>query len=401
MFGSCGTSRCGRWPVIRIMHVITGLQRGGAEIMLCRLIKRADRTGFRHTVVSLTDVGVVGRSIEGLGVPVSTLGMRRSIQDFSAIFQLAAVIRRDAPHVVQTWLYHADLVGLLAAKVARARVVVWNVQCSDMDMRRYRWTSRWTRRMLATLSRAPAAVVVNSEAGRRAHERLGYRPRRWVMIPNAVDLERFRPDPEARESVRRELGLPLDARLVGMVARYDPMKDHETFLRAAAILIREGGSDGGDLGESVHFVLVGRGVVPDNRPLATVAHELRLDGRLHLLGERRDVQRLFPAMDIVTLSSSFGEGWPNVIGEAMACAVPCAVTDVGDCAAIVGPTGRVVPPRDPRALADAWRALLALREEERRGLGAAARQRVAEYFSLEQVTRRYEALYTELAAARR
>lgn len=383
------------------MHVITCLERGGAEVMLCRLLERTDRRRFGHTVVSLTDVGTLGPTIRELGVPVRTLGMRRGVPDVRAVWHLARLIRQERPVVLQTWLYHADLVGLIAGRLAGIRAIVWNVQCSDMDMRQYSWSSRLTRRLLSALSAAPAAVIVNSERGRRVHERIGYRPRRWVTIPNGVDLERFHPGPEARGWLRRELGLPLHARLVGMVARYDPMKDHETFLRSAGILIREGSSDGGDLGESVYFVLVGRGLVPDNRAIATVAHQLGLDGRLHLLGERGDVERLLPAMDLVTLSSSFGEGWPNVIGEAMACGVPCAVTDVGDAGAIVGATGRVVPPRDPRALAAAWRALLALREEERRALGAAARQRVAEYFSLEQVTRQYEALYAELAAARR
>jgi glycosyltransferase involved in cell wall biosynthesis len=383
--------------MVRITHVITGLQRGGAEMMLYRLLDRSDRRRFQHVVVSLTDEGALGRAIRDLGVPVRTLGMRRGIPDIRAVWRLARLMRQERPAVVQTWLYHADLVGLLAGKLAGVQVTVWNVRCSDVDMRRYPWYSRITRRLLSTLSALPAAVIVNSERGRLVHERIGYRPRRWVTIPNGVDLVRFRPDPDARVRLRKELGLPLSARLIGMVARYDPMKDHATFLRAAAELLRNGAAGGQ---ADVHFVLVGRGVTWENPGLQALANSLGLRAHLHLLGERDDVERLLPGLDLASLSSAFGEGWPNVVGEAMACGVPCVVTDVGDAGTIVGETGRVVPPADPEALARAWAELLAFPEEQRRALGSAARERIAACFSLEQVVERYQALWEELAAGR-
>ncbi len=360
--------------------------------MLCRLLERMDSRRFRHTVVSLTDGGALGPSIASRGVPVRTLGMRRGFPDVRAVWRLVRLIRRECPAVLQTWLYHADLVGLVAGRLAGARTIVWNVRCSDMDMRQYRWSSRLTRRLLSALSAAPVAVIVNSERGRQVHERLGYRPRRWVTIPNGIDLERFRPDPEARARLREELALPLSARLVGMVARDDPMKDHATFLRAGAQLLQRGAGGMAD----VHLVGVGRGVTWENPRLAALAHELGLRGHLHLLDERDDVERLLPGLDLATLSS-FGEGWPNVVGEAMACGVPCVVTDVGDAAAIVGDTGQVVPPDDPAALAGAWARLLALPDERRRALGAGARERIAVHFSLERVVRQYEELYEQLA----
>ena len=379
---------------MKVVHVITELERGGAEIMLCRLLERTNPRRFRHVVVSLTDYGTLGPMIEDLGVPVRTLGMRRGIPDVRAVGRLARLMRQERPAVLQTWLYHADLVGLLAGRLAGVRVIVWNVRCSDMDMRQYSWFSRLTRRLLSVLSAAPAAVIVNSERGRLVHERIGYRPRRWVTIPNGIDLARFRPDPEAGVRLRKELDLPLSARLIGMVARYDPMKDHATFFRAAAAFLRNGAPAGR---ADVHFVLVGRGVTWDNPEFRALADGLGLRAHLHLLGERDDVECLLPGLDLVSLSSLFGEGWPNVVGEAMACGVPCVVTDVGDAHAIVGETGRVVPPADPEALARAWAELLACPEEQRRALGAAARERIAACFSLEQVVEQYQAFWEQLA----
>jgi glycosyltransferase involved in cell wall biosynthesis len=353
-----------------------------------------DRRRFAHTVVSLTNAGGLGPSIAALGVRVHQLGMRRGIPDVRAVWHLARLIRRERPDVLQTWLYHADLLGLVAGRLAGVRPIIWNVRCSDMDMRRYSWSSRLPRWLLSALSALPAAVVVNSERGRQAHERLGYRPRRWVVIPNGIDVMRFRPDPDARARLRQELGLPLSARLIGMVARYDPMKDHATFLRAAAELLRNRTTRAK---VDLRFVGVGRDVMWDNPNLAALGQDLGLRGHVHLLGERDDVERLLPALDLATLSSLFGEGWPNVVGEAMACGVPCVVTDVGDAGTIVGETGRVVPPGDPSTLARAWAELLALPDGQRQALGAAARERIATHFSLEQVVRKYEDLYEELA----
>jgi glycosyltransferase involved in cell wall biosynthesis len=380
---------------LKVVHVITELERGGTEVMLYRLLERMDPRRFLHVVVSLADEGTLGPTIVNLGVPVRALGMRRRISDVRAVWRLARLMRQERPEVLQTWLYHADLVGLIAGKLAGIRAIVWNVRCSDVDMRQYSWSSGLTRRLLSALSAAPAAVIVNSERGREVHERIGYRPRRWVTIPNGVDLVRFRPDPDARVRLRKELGLPLSTRLIGMVARYDPMKDHATFLRAAAEFLRNGAAGGQ---ADVHFVLVGRRVTWENPRLRALADGLGLRAHLHLLGERGDVECVLPGLDLASLSSLFGEGWPNVVGEAMACGVPCVVTDVGDAGAIVGETGRVVPPGHPEALARAWAELLACPEEQRRALGAAARERIAACFSLEQVVNQYEALWEQLAA---
>jgi glycosyltransferase involved in cell wall biosynthesis len=209
-----------------------------------------------------------------------------------------------------------------------------------------------------------------------------------VVLPNGFDLDAFQPDPAARGSVRQELGISEETPLIGLVARFHPQKDHHNFMQAAAQLHARL--------PNVHFLLCGAGVTPENPALAQWVEEAGLRANVHLLGVRQDVPRLSAALDIATSSSS-GEGFPNVVGEAMACGVPCVVTDVGDAALIVGETGRVVPPHDAQALADAWHDLLNAGEDYRYELGMAARRRVQECFSMTTISRRYEQLYEEIA----
>lgn len=369
--------------MITVLHLITGLDTGGAETMLYKLVARSDRARFRHVVVSLTDAGPIGGKIVALGVPVYTLGMRRGRPSPLAAIRWLALLRRVAPDLVQTWLYHADLLGLLGATVVRLPVV-WNIRSSF-----HHGLDSTVTKVCARLSGFPAAVVVNSEAGREIHAQLGYRPKQWQLIPNGFDLAQFAPDASAHEAVRRELDLPAAATLIGLVARFDPLKDHRTFLQAASILH---GQD-----PEPHFLLVGQGVTPQNEALRrTIAAGGLLD-QVHLLGERTDVPRLTAALDIASCSS-YGESFPTVVGEAMACGVPCAVTTVGDTASIVGDTGRVVPTKDPHALAAAWRELLELGPEGRRALGRRARDRVETLFGLDRVVSRYEELYERLAS---
>ncbi len=373
--------------MLTLVHLISSLNVGGAQLMLSQLVSRLNHRQLKQVVVSLIEVGPVGETIRALGVPVYSLGMQRGRPSPEGFGRLVRLLRRERPAILQTWLYHADLLGLFVARWAQTPVVVWNVRASNMDMQQYRRLSGWTVKACARLSALPRAVVVNSEAGRAFHTRIGYRPRQWVVIPNGIDLQQFRPAPAARAEVRGELGLPPEAALIGLVARFDPMKDHATFLRAARELVHAG--------STAHFVLVGEGATPDNAALAELVAQEGLEGRAHLLGRRTDIPRLTAAFDIAS-SSSYGEGFPNVIGEAMACGVPCVATDVGDTAQIVGETGVIVPPRDPAALAEGWRRTIEMGAEQRQRLGLAARARIQQHYSLESMVRHYEELYLSL-----
>ncbi len=372
---------------MRILHVITGLQRGGAEAMLAKLLSRMDSTRFENHVVTLLSGGSLWHEVEPHCGSLTSLGISSPVQGPQAIFALQRHMRALRPDVVQTWLYHGDLVGGVCARLC-GLPFIWNIRCSDMDMRRYSLASRTVLAILPHLSRLPAAVIANSRAGRVAHEALGYRPKRWVLIPNGFDTNRFRPDPAAAADIRRELGLAPGAFVVGMAARFDPKKDHETFLRAAALHAERH--------PQTRFILVGQGLKAESSALADDVDAKGLQGRVLLLEERADIPRVLQAFNVATLSSAFGEGFPNFIGEAMACALPCAATDVGDSAAIIGETGHVVPPADPAALAAAWTALADAGPSERNSLGEAARKRIVEHYSLPAVVRQYEGLYAAI-----
>jgi glycosyltransferase involved in cell wall biosynthesis len=370
-----------------IVHLITGLEIGGAERMLVQLAARTDRDRFPTTVVSMTDAGKLGRTLTAAGITVETLGMRRGVAGPSGLARLGKILRRERPLVLQTWLYHADLLGVAAYWLGGVEHLLWNIRCSESI------GSKAVRLVLSRLSATPDAVIVNALAGRHFHERLGYRPKHWEHIPNGIDTSNLRPDEAARRRLRAELGIDEAAVAIGLPARYHPMKDHATFLSAAAELAQRR--------RDAQFVLVGTGIAPQNRELSRAIAAHGLGPRVHLLGERQDMRRVYPALDIASLSSAFGEGWPNVLGEAMACGVPCVATDSGDSAEIIGNTGFVVPPRDPAALAAAWERLAALGPEERRSLGLEARERIVRHFDLDRIVGRYESFYDEIAAARR
>ncbi len=243
----------------------------------------------------------------------------------------------------------------------------------------------------ARLSRwLPERIVYCSEASHRLHASLGYAEDRKSIIPNGFDVEAFGPDPRARPRLRAELGLPGETPLVGMVARFDPQKDHENFLQAAALLRAEM--------PEARFVMCGEGVTPDNAALQAWSGKYGVRDYCHLLGSRTNTAQLLAGLDVASTASSYGEAFPMVVGEAMACGVPCVVTDIGDSSMIVGDTGRTVPPRDPQALAAAWAEILSQGAEGRGRLGGAARKRIAEHYSLARITRLYEDLYRKIPA---
>jgi glycosyltransferase involved in cell wall biosynthesis len=373
----------------KVVHLITGLNTGGAETALYRLLAGTDLRRFPSVVVSLGDEGDLGARIGALGVPVHAMRVREGMgHAASAPLRLVRLLRRERPDVLQTWLYHADLAGAALARMAGVPALAWNLRCSAPEPGATPRNPPRLLRLLRALSRVPDAVVVNARAGREFHEAVGYRPREWRLIANGIDLDAFCPAPALRARTRAALGVGDDVPVVGMVARFDALKDHETFLGAAAAL-RARRPD-------VVFVLAGRDVTDDNAALVGRVDALGLRGAVRLLGPRTDVAALYPAFDVAALSS-IAEGFPNVLAEAMACGVPCVSTDAGDAAVLVGDTGRVVPVRDPGAMADAWAALLSLAPEARARLGAAARARIGAEFSLAAAVERYESLYLHLS----
>jgi glycosyltransferase involved in cell wall biosynthesis len=376
----------------KIMHVITTLGPAGAETMLCRVASAMDRSRFENEVVSLTGILDLAEGMQRMGVRVRTLGMKTSIPNPFLVLRLAQWIRESKPDVIHTWMYHANLVGALAACLAGDVPVVWGIHNGALDPRVDRRRTISVNRLCAHLSRkVPARIVCCSEASLRIHKKLGYAAEKLEVIPNGFDLEKVKPDPTARASVREELGIPADALLIGIAARFHPLKDHFNFVRAAARLHKQM--------PEVHFLLCGLDITWKNAQLVEWIDGAGLRNRCHLLGVRQDISRLFASMDIAT-TASLSEAFPVVIGEAMACGTPCVVTDVGDSALIVGEAGSVVAPGDPHALAEAWRKLIEAGPSVRHRLGMAARHRVQQHFALPAIVERYQAIYARLATER-
>jgi glycosyltransferase involved in cell wall biosynthesis len=371
---------------IRICHLITSLDTGGAERSLVNLITAMNREEFKNEVVTLLKPGPMARALVQAGISVTSMEIGRHRPNPAVLLSLIRYLRAKRPTILQTWLYHADFFGTAAAFVVRPEHLLWNVRSSEIDQPGIPRSTRYLARFLAMLSGRPDAIIVNSQVGQRYHDRIGYRPKQWINIPNGVDLERFCPRREERADLRARLGLPGDASVIGFVARYHPMKDVETFLRAASLFQQDH--------ENVRFVLCGDDLRPGNARLADLIRVLDLDRRIVLLGPQPDIELIYPTFDVLTLCSIYGEGFPNVLCEAMACDVPCVATDVGDSAEIIGDCGLIVPRRDPEALAQAWQRLLENGPNLTRESG---RSRIAARYSLNRMRAHYESLYRSIA----
>jgi glycosyltransferase involved in cell wall biosynthesis len=289
-------------------------------------------------------------------------------------------------------MYHADLVGGLAARWSLHCPVVWGIRNSNLDPQKTSRSTRLVVKICALLSRwIPAIIVSCSQQAAQVHRELGYRADRFRVIPNGYDLKRLAPDLASRSRQRQEWGVAEDELLLGMVARWDPQKDHANLFAALSLLAQAGCY--------VRCVLAGPGMTAETPRLMRLVHRYQLQDRLILNGPSDDVPSVMNALDVLVLSSEYGEAFPNVVAEAMACGTPCVVTDVGDAAYIVSDNGWVVPPADPRALAEAiGQALKAVSSRGKTALGLAARERIAERFSMESVTRRYTELYEGLVS---
>jgi glycosyltransferase involved in cell wall biosynthesis len=375
---------------IRIAFVITGLELGGAEMMLWKLLTRMDRTRFEPCVLVLNseEDGMLP-AFRQLDAPCEMLGLRPGWRALFGLHRLSAALKKYKPDLIQGWMYHANLAASLTASRIQPRVpVLWNIRATIMDRRQEKGLTALLIWLGGKFSSSPVRIINNSNTSALEHERLGYSTSNGVILPNGFDTERFSPRQEARQELRKSLGLDEDAMLIGLVARYHPMKDHRNFLHAASIV------------KAAHpracFVLAGESAAAGNPELTAVISECRLSQSVYLLGRRDDMHLVSAAFDILVSSSSSGEGFPNVVGEAMSCGVSCVVTDVGDCKDVVADTGLVVEPRNAAALAGAITRLIDGGSEMRHALGLRARRRVLDKYSLDSIVRQYEALYAQV-----
>ena len=374
---------------MRCCHVITSLMTGGAETTLARLVPVvADEPG-QCSVVSLTAGGVPGDRLRAQGVPVFELHMKPPFPSLTGLARLRSLLGELNPDLIQGWMYHGNLAASVAKTTAGlATPIIWNIRHSLYDLSAEKPTTRAVIRLSALLSKSAASIVYNSEVGASHHEAIGFAPVRSVVIRNGFDGDRFKPDEAVAWQLRSRLGLGAETVLVGMIARYHPMKGHENLLQAAARIRRTA--------DHVHFVVAGRGVSWSNSELADAVNDRSLADGVHLLGELHDPAPVMAGLDVLCCPSSRGEGLANVVGEAMACGVPCVVTDIGDTPWLLGDAGRVVPPSDPAELAGALMELVSAGSDERRRLGEMARERVLDRLPLSAAAGQYRELYDEV-----
>jgi len=329
----------------------------------------------------------MGQHIKALGIPVTTLGIRRGDSLFSGLTKFRQAIRGFRPDVIQGWMYHGNLATILACVLAPGcPATAWNVRHSLYDLDYERLMTRQVIRANRIFSSSPDVILYNSRLSRKQHETFGFTALNGQIIPNGIDMHRFCFSHDARIQIRSELGVPADAQIVGHVARLHPMKDHAIFVRAAVdIAFRY---------PAVHFLLSGRDVFLKNKTFEPLI-PVHVRNRFHLLGDRSDVSDLMCAMDIFC-QSSWSEAFPNVLGEAMASGVPCVATDVGDSTMIVGDTGIIVPPRDKEALRAGIEKLLMMPLNERYALCVNARTRIEVNYTLGSIVDQYAALYETL-----
>lgn len=365
-----------------VLHVISGLAVGGAEMALYRLILQFRGSDYHHTVVALTPGGGMSARFERIGVRLIVLDVRHSPVAHSV--RLVRLIRTLRPDIVQTWLYHADFLGGLAARVAGNSKVIWGIRTTDLNIGCARTTSL-VRQACALMSRwVPHTIVCVADAALRSHARVGYDTRRMTVVANGFDLGALTASAAERNELRRCCGFGPQDIVVGTLGRFNLDKDHGNFVEAAGKLAAKD--------DRLRFLMVGRGLDADNGALGRWIRNTGHAERFVLLGERDDAAVCLAAMDIFCLSSRT-EAFPNAVGEAMAMGLPCVATNVGDVAALVADTGVVVRKADPDALARGVSGLVARGPAYLFELGQLARERIRASYSMRCVRLRFESIY--------
>jgi len=366
-------ARSNQKSVKKILFLIRSLNIGGAERQLCLLASELQKNNFSTRIVTIYGGGALEKEVEAMGISVTSL-RRRNRWDLRFFIKFFLFVKKEKPDIVHSYLQISNIVAALTKMLLPKTKIVWGVRASSIETQQYGLLVQITQKVQDHLSKIPDWIIFNSYAGMKHAIGLGYPKEKSCAIPNGIDTKHFFPDRDSRLKQRQRWKIDTDRKLIGMVARIDPQKDYPNFLNAAALLVKER--------TDVCFVCVGSG--PENlmREYQQMAHKLNLNNFLIWAGEQRDMRSVYNALDILVLSSCYGEGFPNAIGEAMACGIPCVATNVGDTEQLIGPLGEIVPPKEPEALKRAIVALLDRLEKEGHNLKIATRQRVIERFSV-------------------
>jgi glycosyltransferase involved in cell wall biosynthesis len=367
----------------KVCHVISGLGTGGAEQMLYKLLAATQDQHLDNSVISLSRSGTsIGAQIKAIGVDVLELRLDKGPIALNSMLGLRGWLNKTRPQLLQGWMYHGNLATtMLAAASRRTWPVVWNIRQTLYDLRREKTLTRWVIRAGRRCSDRPNRIIYNSALSKQQHEQFGYVANSAGVVPNGFEVSQFNIDASLRRNGRARLGVADSEFLIGLVARFHPMKDHDSFFRAAAQIAK--------VWPGARFLLVGAGCTSDNQQLIRSATLASVLPRTLLLGEQHDMAKIYPMLDLLCLSSAWGEGFPNVLGEAMLCGVDCVATDIGDCQEILAEHGEIVLPSNPR-----------LRRVESVGrlAGAAARSSIVARYSMQAIAQQYIEVYRSCLA---
>ena len=325
---------------MKILHIITALGDGGAEHTLYKICKYDNEN--EHVVISLKGPDKYYRLLKKLGIKVYYLNIK--FYSINKFFTLTSLINSLKPNIVQTWLIHADLIGGVAAKIIGIKNIIWNVRYTNIVLGKSKITSVFIVKILSYLSFfIPNFIIVVSKKAKKIYGTEGYDKKKFVYIPNGYDFSILKSDQSQRKNFRKKFKVNKKTLLIGNVARYDPKKDHANLLKALALLKLKN--------RDFLCILVGTNINKSNSELTSLIKELKLSHKIKLLGKKNNISQIMNGIDIYIQSSSYGEGFPNVVAEAMSCGTPCIVTNVGDASHIVGKNGWVVPPNNEIKLA--------------------------------------------------
>ncbi len=375
---------------MKILFITTGLNTGGAEIALLKIVSGL-KVSNHIEVISLRGKGDIGPKLEDLGIKVTALSLSKNPISFFKLLKLHKMIKAFNPDIVQTWMYHADLIGGIFAKLAGIKNIVWGIRNSDLSPKRVSKLTILTARACARLSKIiPSKIVSNSQQALDEHAKFGYQSEKFYLLPNGFNLSVYFKDEEKRKKIRQELSISNADKVVGMIGRFDPQKNHLGFLNCALMILEQD--------PNIKFVLAGEGINLENQALReAIPYYLRAN--FLLLGLRTDMPELLNAIDLLALPS-FGEAFPNILGEAMACETPCVCTNTGDCANIIGDTAQIVPIGDMRAMANKLIDYFNLDQADFDKLGVKARSRIKENFDIDIRNNQLENLYIEICKTR-
>jgi glycosyltransferase involved in cell wall biosynthesis len=388
-----------RTSPIKLTFLVRDLDYGGAQRQLISLVKALDQKRFSVSVITFYS-GALEQELANIDVRVISLHKQGRWDIFGFLRRLVTQVRRDRPDVLHGYLDIPNLITVFLKLFVRTKAV-WGLRASVIELEHYDWLHRLASQLERRFARCTDLLIINSAAGLEQHLARGFPREKLIVIPNGFDTEVFKPDPGAGEKVRREWGVAAQTTLVGIVGRLDPMKDHQNFLRAAASVVRRG-DDGRstpvsrDEVQDLRFVCVGDGPAIYLEELKALANDLGLTDRIIWQSATRDIFAVYNALHVL-VSASRAEGLPNVVGEAMACGVPCVVTDVGDSRSLVGDSGIVVLPRNPQALAE---GIIGALKTDRRAIANNARARIIEDFSVQRLAKRIEEAIEALAGSR-